>query len=460
MHEYPMIAPAIRHRPLWIALIFLALFTRFYNLASDSLWLDEAFSLRTAMMPFDRMFHRALNDPHPPLYPLLLYGWVQLFGSSESAGRSLSAIANLLTLPLLLALAQRLFNRRVAVMAGLLFLFSPYQIYFAQEVRSYSLLGLLSLASVYTFLRLLERSDVRRAIAYLLSTVLLIYLHVYGWLVLLLENLWVLYRHRRGELPFSPAFWAGIQGLLLVLFLPYLGQFLHIVGKVQAHYWLPRPTLLHLAGTLVQFSGSIALALICGGLLVWLGFLLYRRREIWRQYRESLILLLGWGGGVVLVPFLLSQVLTPFYLPRYVISATVPFYLLVALSIAHLPRKRWSLVTLAVVLLLSGVPLTRYYREPTREPWREMVADLRQIAAPDEMILLPGFTDTPNWQDAGAVMLVDPHCALPDAFLYYAGDLPNPLAGFPREYMEHEFLRNQLFLWLRRMDRPMWFVSS
>jgi uncharacterized membrane protein len=50
------------------------------------------------------------EDPqHPPLYFSFARGWMQMFGSSLTASRSLLALISLLSLPLMYALAKELF---------------------------------------------------------------------------------------------------------------------------------------------------------------------------------------------------------------------------------------------------------------------------------------------------------------------------------------------------------------
>src|SRR5437899_1954089 len=67
-------------------------------------------------------------DTHPPLYFLLLHFWIRLFGESDLALRSLSALFGVLALPVIFAAAARLAGRRVGVLAALFSALSPWQI--------------------------------------------------------------------------------------------------------------------------------------------------------------------------------------------------------------------------------------------------------------------------------------------------------------------------------------------
>jgi uncharacterized membrane protein len=76
---------------------------RFYDLGSDSLWLDEAVSWTEAKNSLADLVWRSADEfvPHPPLFNLSLFAAIKLFGDSEWDLRLPSAIfgvANILAL--------------------------------------------------------------------------------------------------------------------------------------------------------------------------------------------------------------------------------------------------------------------------------------------------------------------------------------------------------------------------
>jgi uncharacterized membrane protein len=102
----------------------------------------------------------AIEDPqHPPLYYVLARFWVQIFGSSVTAIRSLSALISLLVLPCIYWLCRELFNVPFSVpyLAIALIAISPIHLIYAQEAREYTLwivTILLSSASLLRAMRL------------------------------------------------------------------------------------------------------------------------------------------------------------------------------------------------------------------------------------------------------------------------------------------------------------------
>jgi uncharacterized membrane protein len=185
---------------LW-AVMLLGLVLRAYGLLAQSLWLDEAMSLYWASLPAGEVLARLMalsGDPHPPLYYLLLKAWIAALGDGEIAVKALSVAAGLALIPLTYGLGQRLFGRRTGLLAALLASSSPLLVWYAQEVRMYSLLAALTLAAA---LCLWQALDTRRGLwwpLYALVALAGAYTHVYGALLLPFHGLFALWAWRRG----------------------------------------------------------------------------------------------------------------------------------------------------------------------------------------------------------------------------------------------------------------------
>ncbi|WP_176244931.1 glycosyltransferase family 39 protein [Oceanibacterium hippocampi] len=132
------------------ALVLLFLAYQVYGLqAGYSYWFDELFSVVAGKLPVGEAVGVYINDPHPPFYPLLLTGWIALFGDSEAATRSLSVIFALGTLWVLSMTVARVGRRVVAMM--LVIVLSNWLIcHYAQEARPYAALLFVS-AMVFAF---------------------------------------------------------------------------------------------------------------------------------------------------------------------------------------------------------------------------------------------------------------------------------------------------------------------
>src|SRR5438105_4208851 len=98
------VATRVQVTPVTAALggiLIVAAVLRFATLTGQSLWYDEAQTLGLVSRPFDEMLS-GLSDPglaEPPLYFVLAWGWVHIFGTGADGLRSLSAVLGLMTVP-------------------------------------------------------------------------------------------------------------------------------------------------------------------------------------------------------------------------------------------------------------------------------------------------------------------------------------------------------------------------
>ena len=132
------------HRRLPAALLFGGALLRLLGLGRRSLWLDEAFSVVHAAQPAAALWAGQGDLNHPPLYYLLLHGWLA-WGSEPAWVRLPSALASVAGLLLFYLLARRLTTPGWAAWGLLLLALAPLDIWYAQEARMYALVGLAGL---------------------------------------------------------------------------------------------------------------------------------------------------------------------------------------------------------------------------------------------------------------------------------------------------------------------------
>ncbi len=156
-------------------LLLFAFALRLYALDTQSIWWDEGISLNLARSPLPTILADRLNNIHPPLYFILLKGWVALTGLNAFSARYLSTLASLLQVAAIYAVCRRWFRNPFTVirhpkpdyglpitdyglpltahrsplaplLAAFLVTISPLSVIYAQEARVYALLPLATLA--------------------------------------------------------------------------------------------------------------------------------------------------------------------------------------------------------------------------------------------------------------------------------------------------------------------------
>lgn len=231
--------------------------------------------MEIARLPLAAMFDALRHDGAPPLYYLLLHGWMKLFGTGDVAARSLSAVFSVATLPVVFTAARRRGGQVVGVSAAVLFATSPYAIRYATEARMYSLVALLVGLGWLALHRAVTKPSAANLTAVAVTSGLLVLSHYWSFYVLVAVGLVgaVTWR-RRVVLASTLARIAGAMGAGVALFFaPWAPTFLFQLGHTGTPWGTPPGPIEVAFTTLVDLGGGPypegqALAAVLAGLAV------------------------------------------------------------------------------------------------------------------------------------------------------------------------------------------------
>lgn len=249
----------------WLTLVgvlWVSLLVRLHGLGDRSLWFDEAFSWMLAdQFSISEMLERTADDVHPPLYYLVLRAWMSLFGSSEFAMRSLSAILGTCTAFAAFVLVRECLRsdrsehdddrrRRDGWNAGILAAaacaVSAFHIEWSQEMRMYSMATFLALLSAWALMRALASNLGRYWTLFAFSATCLVYTLNYGLFTVLGQGafamgwLWTDSRKVRSESGTGSRMWRAVAVFSLVAgaYSPWIPAVLAQHSRVQESYWI------------------------------------------------------------------------------------------------------------------------------------------------------------------------------------------------------------------------------
>jgi mannosyltransferase len=319
---------------------------------SGQFWMDEAITTGISSHSISAIPGILRHDGNPPLFYLLLHGWMNLFGSSEAATHSLSLLFGLLTVPVGMWAGWSLFGRRAGVMAAVLFAFNAWLTYYAQETRMYELMALLGIVATAAFLHAFV--DRRRGYAILFAATLAAMLYTHTWGVfffvgalIALIPAYAVCDDRRALVRDAALAFAGAG----ILFLPWVPNLIYEAAHTAAPWSRPprlgTPVLISrqvLGGdrvTLVLFSACVV------GLWTLFTRPLRRTREA-----TALWTLIGLLLGTLAVAWIASQA-NPAYVPRYFAPVIASLLLIAAFGSA---RSGWFgvlAVALSAVFLIN-----------------------------------------------------------------------------------------------------------
>jgi mannosyltransferase len=342
---------------------------RLYGLGAQSLWYDETVSAYLASQSIPDLIAHTARDIHPPGYYLLLHVWTRLAGSSAFALAFFSLACGVLLIALTYALAHRLLGRGVALWSALLVAVSPYNLWYSQEVRMYTLGAVLGMLALWCALNV-ERNSLTSAAGYALAAALGLYVLYYFAFLLLALNLYIILSllHRRQLQPLRT--WLVAQAAVLILYLPWLSTAWRQATQPPVPAWrafIPLRIVLLEAWTALSLGQSVQVAyvwplLILTGTLFLLGLIFRRTRP--RPTATSLPpdpgvgfsgqgLLAVYTFGPLALIYLASYI-APLYHVRYVFTYSPPFYVLLGAGLAWLARRIWPLAAVAGLVVLGG----------------------------------------------------------------------------------------------------------
>ncbi len=338
---------------------FLFLFCLLIGLASRLLlalqtpfWLDELWSSAFSHPDLSpgMVINNTIEDVHPPLFQMLLYGWFHLFGFTELSGRLFSLIIGFTAIPLFYLLAEAVYDSKTARLGTLLFALSPLAVGFSSEVRSYELLLLLSILSSYFLAKALKYQQQLAYIGYYLSALALAYTHYFGIILLFCHFLSLLIIASKKHNWKNTSIIFGIYVLLLLSYLPMLQAVFSNLSREE--FWIKNPSFTELLMFIPwYYSGPFAFPLF-----IFLGWLAYKKPEIF-SLREMLITL-----SIVVVLFLpwsLGFIISPVTTLRNCI-VFLPFIVLLIshITINSQARNVLAIITYSTCILLIAVGYT------------------------------------------------------------------------------------------------------
>jgi 4-amino-4-deoxy-L-arabinose transferase-like glycosyltransferase len=187
-----------------IIILLLAIGLRAWGLQEQSLSSDELLELGIAKSQTDEIIRK--GDGFPPLYHLLLHGWLQLF-PDDLAARWLSLVFGCLAIWVMWKIAPWLDEAKSRLWAALLLAISPFHIWYSQEARAYPLYFLLALLALGFFARASQTDRLKDWVAYGLSCVAGIFAH-YFFSILIAANAVYLLVEKRKRHKLKHALWA------------------------------------------------------------------------------------------------------------------------------------------------------------------------------------------------------------------------------------------------------------
>jgi mannosyltransferase len=349
-----------------------------WNLGARSFWLDEGATALGVNGSPDEFADRASREPYFTMY----FAIVRLFtrvSESELWVRLPSALLAVATVPLVYAVARRLFGPRAAGISLALFVVNGFVVGYAREARPYALLLFTSTLATLCFLRAVDGGSGRLWAGWAFSCVLLAFTHPVGMAVVG-AHLLILFMSWR---------WLPRRVVLRTTALCAAGATALAYRLLQIHRdgiaWIPEPDgelVARVAQSVAGGDGQRGLAVAGFTALLLVGGAVRAEgepRAPWRwapfSSRWSTAMVLCWA----LFPFLATLAVSfsqPLLVARYVIFVAPALAVVAAAGLSRLPLPAAVAGAAAVVALL--VPRTTALPAGLPQDWRALAAAITE----------------------------------------------------------------------------------
>ena len=397
-----LLSPTEWEKPLLLLIILAGTVLRLYGLGAGSIWYDESVSLLLAGKDLAGMVAHTAGDIHPPLYYALLGGWTRLAGSSQLAAGFFSMLWGVLLIPLAYRLGRRTAGRDAGLLTAFLVAISPYNVWYSQELRMYTLGACLGIAAVLALRAALREGKPAGWIIYAVSAAAGLYTLYYFAFLLIPLNGWALAvalgrgaeRGRRRLL----AGWAAANAGALGLYAPWLPVFWRQATQPPVPPWrqfVPVGAMALEGWSALSFGQSVEPAQIWPLLALTLALAGVGAVALLRRDRADGWLIIGLLLGPAALIGLIS-LRVPLYHVRYLFTYSPAFYVLLGAGLAALSRawrRRGAVAAALTVLALAGgalFSLAQYHWSPAyaADDHRSAVRYLDEHWRPGDAVLI------------------------------------------------------------------------
>jgi 4-amino-4-deoxy-L-arabinose transferase-like glycosyltransferase len=326
-------------------LLVLAAGLRFGTLHLQSFWYDEAYTpVHDLHASFSATWHAIVHRENtPPLWYVLAWVDVRIFGNGVIALRSISAIAGVLTVAVAWGIGRELSGPRCAAVLALLTATNPLMVWYSQEARAYALFILFAALALYWFLRAARDPSPRTLWAWAGFGALSLLTHYFAVFLLVPEAAWLLWPVLEGRAAagtarrVAPAIGliAVVGAVLIPLIVAQGGHGTQWIGRWALSNRLeaiPDYGLVGYSGSPLGHGIELLVALPAIGAL-----LLAAARGLEQAEARGAALVLGVGVVAILLPLLLAMMGSDYLAPRNLVADYLPLAAALAVLMAS-PR--------------------------------------------------------------------------------------------------------------------------
>lgn len=380
-----------------VALVILASLAGIYLLSSNilinnSIRLDEAQSLWQTSHSLAGTLKVIAQDVHVPLYHIILHYWQIIFGQSIETARMLSLLFFLATVPIVYLLARQILSINWSLFVVILFSFSPFMNWYGNEARMYTLLVFITSLSQLFFMKIIESKGRRGWLGYGLAASIGVYTHYFFLFSLITQGLYFLITRKhfvKGTL------WKfiALAALLIIELLPWLLYFRSLGSASNTSPILKAPSSVDFSMVYSQFLFGFQTDIV-NTVLLSLWPLLVIVALLFVKQGQRITPSIGYMLTAVILPvilaFIISLSITPFFVSRYMIACLPPMIIMSIWFISNYKKSLYLAVAGLIIIIMSLTSYQQYYSAttPVKEDFKSAAGYISKRVQPSDIVVL------------------------------------------------------------------------
>lgn len=363
---------------LYITLIF-----------NRDIWTDEAFTVRLVNpKSISNIIIKTADDVHPPLYYLIAYVFVSIFGTGLKVYKVVSIVPMVLTMLLGLFYIKPKFGEKAAILYILFLNAMPCVMEYCVQVRMYTWCMLFVTLTAICAYEYFLKQNTKQLVLLTITAICTCYVHNYAMIstFFLYGILGILLIAQTRKFPVK---WLASGLTVAAAFVPWLFVLLNQTKNRIDNYWIEELSwdtivgyLSDLFGSRIPYTTFMFVAIICIS-LVLLACRIRKDKNVG-----------VFGIVLIIIPLLtavfgitISVLITPFFVARYLVSCFGLVALSVAIALGDEHNYTYAFLCLFLVFMIGNSYYENFKIEYRTTHTEELYAYLDEHMGENDIII-------------------------------------------------------------------------
>lgn len=387
----------------------LALFSiNLLRIFDNNFWGDEAFSVILARMGFGQMITETALDVHPPLHYILEMILYRIFGDHGWVYHLGAFLPYAVLLIFILTAIWKRFGKEVALLMVTFTSIFSTSIQYNVEVRMYSLAAMFVIMAYYFLYGIITNGTKKDYALFIITSLCAAYTHYYALITVAFYYLALLVWTIKKKISVKNLLIT--YGITIAAYLPWGIVLISTLTRTAGDFWMTEiPSVLDSILFIFEpgnfiFTAALFVLLILISLCII--FLTCKKTHTNQEFFEveskeydtaalNSFIIWGWIAlfGTLAMGLVVSYLVRPVFLIRYIYPAVVAFWLAASITLTRIKFKKVITAVIILTTLQASVPLYLIENETNQKGTvhcDQTYADLQGIIKEGDMIWTNG----------------------------------------------------------------------